>query len=155
MELARQIQAIGEILQEMGGELYLKAFRNKGIAALSLGQFRYLEIIARQPGITATELAAFFGVKKPTVTQVTMALLARGLVKKKTAAEDKRVSRLQVTPATREIFAFRNGMYRLFAERAAAILTEGQRRAYERLNDLVLRGFAAGGARPAHRGKGE
>jgi DNA-binding MarR family transcriptional regulator len=141
VRLAEQIEAISVILQDLGSELYARAFRNKGIAALTIGQFRYLEIIARRPGITSTELAELFGVKKPTVAQITAVLAARGLIMKKTSAEDGRKSRLSVTRTTRDIFAFRNGMYRRFAERVGEILTARQRRAYEQLNELVLRAY--------------
>ena len=155
MRLAKQIELIGKILQEIGSDLYVRAFRNKGLAALTIGQFRYLEIVAARPGITATELAEVFGVKKPTVTQVTRVLVSRGLVGKMAAPEDGRKNRLFVTNTTRSIMAYRSGLYRVFADRVVRILSERQLRAYEALNDLVLKHYPRSGlSSAAQRSKG-
>jgi DNA-binding MarR family transcriptional regulator len=123
MQLARQLAVFSRALQEIGADLYVEAFRNAGIAALSIGQYRYLEIIHREPGITATQLAERMRVRKPTVTAVLQALEDRGLVTRTRDASDARVRGIRSTVTARGIFAHRNRMYSRMAARIRGALT--------------------------------
>jgi DNA-binding MarR family transcriptional regulator len=111
----------------------VEAFRNAGIAALSIGQFRYLEIIHREPGVTATRLAERMGVRKPTVTAVLQALEDRGLVTRTRDSSDGRVRGIRSTGTARAIFAHRDRMYTRMAARIRGVLTPAR---LEVLDDL-------------------
>ena len=133
MNLTRQLAVFSRALQEIGADLYVEAFRNAGIAALSIGQYRYLEIIHREPGVTATRLAERMGVRKPTVTAVLQALEDRGLVTRSRDASDGRVRGIRSTDTARAIFAHRDRMYARMAARIRGALSPAR---LELLDDL-------------------
>ena len=133
MNLARQLATFSRALQDIGADLYVEAFRNAGISSLSIGQFRYLEIIHREPGVTATRLAERMGVRKPTVTAVLQALEERGLVTRTRDSIDGRVRGIRSTAAARGIFAHRERMYTRMAARIRGALTPAR---LELLDDL-------------------
>ena len=138
MELSEQIIKLASILQEIGSDLYAKAFQNQGISALTIGQFRYLEIIQKTPGITPSKLAAVFKVKKPTVTQIINELLRKKLVEKKRSSNDKRISNLYATKATIEIIQYRSHMYEIHAQRIQKILSAKELADYKKLNSKII-----------------
>jgi DNA-binding MarR family transcriptional regulator len=65
----------------------------------SPGRFATLTIIARNPGISQTELSQANGRDKSSLTPVVEDLVRRGLVERKRMREDRRTYRLNVTPA--------------------------------------------------------
>jgi len=65
----------------------------------SPGRFATLTIIARNPGISQTELSQANGRDKSSLTPVVEELVRRGLVERKRMREDRRTYRLNVTPA--------------------------------------------------------
>lgn len=141
MELSEQLRKISSILQEIGSDLYVKAFQLQGVRALTLGQFRYLEMIVKNPDITPSELSRLFQVQKPTVTQIITVLLRRGLVEKTVSEDDQRVTHLRCTKTTDSIVAYRNSMFPLFAERVRQVLSGKQVKEYEKLNDLIIKRY--------------
>jgi len=71
----------------------------------SPGRFAALTLIARNPGITQTELSHASGRDKSSVTPVVEALVRRGLIERKRVRNDRRAYRLNLTPAGRKTLA--------------------------------------------------
>jgi DNA-binding MarR family transcriptional regulator len=68
----------------------------------SPGRFATLTLIARNPGISQTELSHANGRDKSSLTPVVEDLVRRGLVERKRMHRDRRAYRLKVTPAGRK-----------------------------------------------------
>ncbi|MEJ2377269.1 MAG: MarR family transcriptional regulator [Pseudolabrys sp.] len=71
----------------------------------SPGRFATLTLIARNPGISQTELSLANGRDKSSVTPVVEDLVRRGLVERKRVRSDRRTYRLNLTPAGRKTLA--------------------------------------------------
>jgi DNA-binding MarR family transcriptional regulator len=69
----------------------------------SPGRFATLVLIARNPGISQTELSLANGRDKSSLTPVVEELVRRGLVDRKKLESDRRTYRLTVTPAGKRI----------------------------------------------------
>ena len=67
------------------------------------GRFATLTLIARNPGISQTELSLASGRDKSSVTPVVEDLVRRGLVERKRMDSDRRTYRLNVTQAGKKI----------------------------------------------------
>ena len=65
----------------------------------SPGRFATLTLIARNPGISQTELSHANGRDKSSLTPVVEDLVRRGLVERKRMRQDRRTYRLNLTPA--------------------------------------------------------
>ncbi len=65
----------------------------------SPGRFATLTLIARNPGISQTELSQAAGRDKSSLTPVIEGLVRRGLVERKRVRDDRRTYRLSVTAA--------------------------------------------------------
>jgi DNA-binding MarR family transcriptional regulator len=131
-KLTQHIAAISFFLQEIGSDLYIQAFRNQGMAACSLVQFRYLELIYRKKANTVTDLSAVFTVKKPTAAKIVKILEKRNLIKKQKSKKDGRIYNLMVTKQTLNIFEHRQRMYKMLADKIGEILQQ------EEFNTLTL-----------------
>jgi DNA-binding MarR family transcriptional regulator len=69
------------------------------------GRFATLILIARNPGISQTELSLANGRDKSSLTPVLGDLVRRGLVERKRVRDDRRAYRLNLTPAGRATLA--------------------------------------------------
>jgi DNA-binding MarR family transcriptional regulator len=69
----------------------------------SPGRFATLTLIARNPGISQTELSQANGRDKSSLTPVVEDLVRRGLVERNRTDSDRRTYRLHVTPAGKKI----------------------------------------------------
>jgi DNA-binding MarR family transcriptional regulator len=69
------------------------------------GRFATLTIIARNPGISQTELGQANGRDKSSITPVIEELVRRGLVERKRVRSDRRAWRLTLTPAGKHTLA--------------------------------------------------
>ena len=69
----------------------------------SPGRFAALTLIARNPGISQTELSLASGRDKSSVTPVVEDLVRRGLVERKRLVADRRAYRLNVTAAGKKV----------------------------------------------------
>ena len=67
----------------------------------SPGRFATLTLIARNPGISQTELSLANGRDKSSLTPVVEDLVRRGLIERKRVDSDRRTYRLNVTAAGR------------------------------------------------------
>jgi DNA-binding MarR family transcriptional regulator len=140
--LAATLETWSKVLQDIGSSLYLKAFADKGIAALSVVQFRYLELVARKPGITPGELARIMAVTKPTVANVLEALARKGLVEKRRMEDDGRVALLFLTDNAQEILDYRRSMYARMAKKIGSALDASERAELAHLMGKALGGMA-------------
>ena len=68
----------------------------------SPGRFATLTLIARNPGISQTELSHAAGRDKSSLTPVVEDLVRRGMIERKRMDSDRRTYRLNVTPAGRQ-----------------------------------------------------
>jgi DNA-binding MarR family transcriptional regulator len=71
----------------------------------SPGRFAALTLIARNPGISQTELSLASGRDKSSVTPVVEDLVRRGLIERKRVRSDRRAYRLNLTPAGKKTLA--------------------------------------------------
>ena len=69
----------------------------------SPGRFATLTLIARNPGISQTELSHANGRDKSSLTPVVEDLVRRGLVRRKRVSSDRRTYRLSLTPAGKKV----------------------------------------------------
>jgi DNA-binding MarR family transcriptional regulator len=69
----------------------------------SPGRFATLTLIARNPGISQTELSLANGRDKSSLTPVVEDLVKRGLVERKRMDSDRRTYRLNLTPSGKKV----------------------------------------------------
>jgi DNA-binding MarR family transcriptional regulator len=113
---------VGFILR-MAQEHAFQAFsRRSQEIGESPGRFATLTLIARNPGISQTELSHANGRDKSSLTPVVEELVRRGLVARNRMREDRRTYRLNVTPA---------------GKKTLTMLTRCARR-HERLLDSII-----------------
>jgi DNA-binding MarR family transcriptional regulator len=143
------------VLQDIGADLYVRAFAVRGIASLSVVKFRYLELIARSPGVTPAELASRMSVSRPTAAAVIGGFVRQGLVCKTRSETDGRVSHLRLTRTAQGIIDYRRSMYGLMARRIGMVLGGAEQEALARMmRKVVENGKSEGtGLRPASRGR--
>ncbi len=88
----------------MAQEAAFQAFSRRSLEiGESPGRFATLTLIARNPGISQTELSLANGRDKSSVTPVIEELVRRGLVERKRMDSDRRTYRLNVTPAGKKV----------------------------------------------------
>ena len=88
----------------MAQEAAFQAFSRRSLEiGESPGRFATLTLIARNPGISQTELSHANGRDKSSLTPVVEDLVRRGLVERKRMDSDRRTYRLNVTPAGKKI----------------------------------------------------
>jgi DNA-binding MarR family transcriptional regulator len=87
----------------MAQEATFEAFSRRSLEiGESPGRFATLTLIARNPGISQTELSHASGRDKSSVTPVVEDLVRRGLVERKRVNSDRRAYRLNLTAAGRK-----------------------------------------------------
>jgi DNA-binding MarR family transcriptional regulator len=90
----------------MAQEATFQAFSRRSQAiGESPGRFATLTLIARNPGISQTELSHANGRDKSSLTPVVEDLVRRGLVERKRMNSDRRTYRLSLTPAGKKVLA--------------------------------------------------
>jgi DNA-binding MarR family transcriptional regulator len=88
----------------MAQEAAFQAFSRRSLEiGESPGRFATLTLIARNPGISQTELSLANGRDKSSLTPVVEDLVRRGLVERKRMDSDRRTYRLNVTPAGKKM----------------------------------------------------
>ncbi len=88
----------------MAQEAAFQAFSRRSLEiGESPGRFATLTLIARNPGISQTELSHANGRDKSSLTPVVEELVRRGLVERKRMDSDRRTYRLNVTPAGKKV----------------------------------------------------
>lgn len=90
----------------MAQEASFEAFSHHSAAiGENPGRFATLTLIARNPGISQTELSAASGRDKSSLTPVVEDLVRRGLVERKRVDSDRRAYRLNMTATGRKTLA--------------------------------------------------
>jgi DNA-binding MarR family transcriptional regulator len=90
----------------MAQEATFQAFSRRSAAiGESPGRFGTLTLIARNPGISQTELSAANGRDKSSLTPVVEDLVRRGLVERKRVDSDRRAYQLNLTAAGKKTLA--------------------------------------------------
>jgi len=69
--------------------------------AVSSAQIELLRVVRRQPGISVAAAATELGVAANTVSTLVRSLVAAGLLQRSADPADRRIARLDLTPATR------------------------------------------------------
>lgn len=126
MTLPEHLERISVFLQQEGANLFKQAFIQKEITTLSLVQVQYLELIAQRPGVTPTQLAAEFCVRKPTVTNVLNQLETCRLIIKQQDTQDRRMMRVRISQNAQDFFDFRRSTYSRFAELIEESLSDNE-----------------------------
>ena len=109
--LSGQLEIFSNYLQAQGRDLFVQAFRSKGISGLTILQLNYLELIAGNPGMTPSALAKHYSVSKPTVANIIKKLETTGLISREKSADDSRVYHIHATPDALDIFETRRQMF--------------------------------------------
>lgn len=123
-------------LQQIAVAIFLQETEGTGITPV---QYAALQAVADAPGIDQRTLARTIGFDTSTIAGVIDRLEARGLMRRSTAPEDRRVRQLTLTPSGHETLAqVVPGMLRAQA-RMLAPLPDDQRGEFMRmLRTLVL-----------------
>ncbi|HMR50568.1 MAG TPA: MarR family transcriptional regulator [Arachnia sp.] len=72
---------------------------------LTMQQMRVLGVVGHEPGLTGQELSARLSVSAPTASGLVDRLAAKGLVSRAEDPEDRRVRRIELTPAGRQLLS--------------------------------------------------
>jgi DNA-binding MarR family transcriptional regulator len=96
----------------------------------SPGRFAALTLIARNPGISQTELSLASGRDKSSVTPVVEDLVRRGLIERKRVRSDRRAYRLNLTPAGKKTLATLTRCARVHERKLERIIGRQDRRRF-------------------------
>ena len=104
------------------------------------GRFATLTLIARNPGISQTELSQASGRDKSSVTPVVEDLVRRGLIERKRMRNDRRAYRLSLTPAGKKTLTELTRCARRHERNLDAIIGQSDRKRFV----AILKKIAAG-----------
>lgn len=108
-----------------------------GLEEVTVQQFQYLQAIRLGPSPTVSGLAAYFGVRSPTVTVAVQRLVQRGLLSKRPHPSDARSSQLVLTAKARRLFAAQERAFQALGEDIRASLSASELQQYARLTEQV------------------
>ncbi len=115
----------------MAQEATFEAFSRRSLEiGESPGRFATLTLIARNPGISQTELSHASGRDKSSVTPVVEDLVRRGLVERKRVNSDRRAYRLNLTAAGRKTLVDLTRCARRHERSLDAIIGRGERKRF-------------------------
>jgi DNA-binding MarR family transcriptional regulator len=106
----------------------LVAGRPVELSALTGSQVDLVRLVLRRPGVSVTEAAEELGLAANTVSTLVRQLIDAGLLIRRADASDRRVARLELTPAMRrKVRAFRDRRVAMLSA-AMAQLSPGEQR---------------------------
>ena len=115
----------------MAQEATFEAFSRRSLEiGESPGRFATLTLIARNPGISQTELSQASGRDKSSVTPVVEDLVRRGLIDRKRVHSDRRAYRLNLTPAGKKTLVELTRCARRHERNLDAIIGRGERKRF-------------------------
>ncbi|MEA3203165.1 MAG: hypothetical protein QOI63_840, partial [Thermoplasmata archaeon] len=122
----------------LGFLCYLKAqLRSHRPGDLSMPQFRFLSILAREPDRSLGDIAEELGVSPPALSKLVDGLVERGLVERGADAADRRRLSLAITSAGRKLVAgFRSQLEEGLAQRLATLPARTQSSIVAALREL-------------------
>jgi DNA-binding MarR family transcriptional regulator len=132
-----------------------RRLRQQGETSASPTQLAVLATVERDGPITLGALAAVERVQPPTITAAVGRLEQRGLVRRLTDPDDRRVARVEITPEGRRLLQQSRSRKTAYLERRLETLTPDDRATLERAADILERlieddgGDAAAPRRPS------
>lgn len=99
----------------------------------SPGRFATLTLIARNPGISQTELSLANGRDKSSLTPVVEDLVRRGLVERKRMDSDRRTYRLHLTPSGKKVLSMLTQCARRHERNLDRVIGERDRKRFIRI----------------------
>ena len=115
----------------MAQEAAFQAFsRHSQEIGESPGRFATLTLIARNPGISQTELSLANGRDKSSLTPVVEDLVKRGLVERKRMDSDRRAYRLNLTPSGKKVLTMLTRCARRHERNLDRVIGERDRRRF-------------------------
>jgi DNA-binding MarR family transcriptional regulator len=96
----------------------------------SPGRFATLTLIARNPGISQTELSQANGRDKSSVTPVVEDLARRGLIERRRMNSDRRIYRLHLTPSGKKVLTMLTRCARRHERNLDHIIGERERKRF-------------------------
>jgi DNA-binding MarR family transcriptional regulator len=103
---------------------------------LTIPEWRVMAMLARHPNISAVDVAERTAMDKVAVSRAVQSLLTKRLIKRETHAEDRRRSKLALSPAGRGVYKRIIPVARSFERQLLDVLTARERKL---LDDLITR----------------
>jgi DNA-binding MarR family transcriptional regulator len=116
-----------------------RRLRQQGETAASPTQLAALATVERHGSITLGELAAVERVQPPTITAAIGRLEQRGLVRRRTDPDDRRVARVEITREGRRLLERSRSRKTAYLERRLAALSADERVTLERAAEILER----------------
>ena len=123
--IVETIDRLSETMRQTMRE-YRQKTEYEALFQLTITQLHYLHSMKEHPGITASELAIYFHVQKPTVTNIINRLISQGYVDRAQSAEDRRAFHLYLSDAGHQLLALERQGYTSFAEKAVHYLSTAE-----------------------------
>ena len=115
---------------------------------LSIPQWRVIAVLANEPGISAVEVAERTAMDEVAVSRAVATLHRDGRIDRRPDAADGRRSRLALSAAGQAVYAEVVPLARRFERRLSAALPPADRRALDRILDLLLKELSPAVAGP-------
>jgi DNA-binding MarR family transcriptional regulator len=116
-----------------------RRLRQQGETSASPTQLAVLATIERDGPITLGGLAAVERVQPPTITAAVGRLEQRGLVRRLTDPDDRRVARVEITPQGRRLLEQSRSRKTAYLEQRLATLTADEQTTIERAAEILER----------------
>jgi DNA-binding MarR family transcriptional regulator len=97
-DLANLDQQVGYMLRQAQLAVFADFISSQRGAVTRPGQFSVLAVIARNPGLSQSQVCAALGIKRANLVAAIDHLESLGLVRRDASASDRRSNRLQMTP---------------------------------------------------------
>jgi DNA-binding MarR family transcriptional regulator len=115
---------------------------------LSIPQWRVIAVLANEPGISAVEVAERTAMDEVAVSRAVATLHRNGRIDRRPDAADGRRSRLALSAAGQAVYAEVVPLARRFERRLSSALHPSDRRALDRILDLLLDELSPAAAGP-------
>lgn len=140
---------LGYVVRRAQIAIFQSFFQTMSAAEISPAQYSALVIIARNPGLSQTQVAKALAIKKANFVALARELEQRGFLERRSIPGDKRSLALHLTPAGRLAYA---ELDRLSEEHEAKLRETVGQDAYEALFDPLIRLAKVSVNDPAHEG---
>lgn len=133
-DLGRRIDALVELMPRIMGSIAIARLHTKERNAIDLtfNQYRALRLIHDQGECSVNALAGRLGIAQSTTSQLVDRLVRARLVRREPHAADRRRMAVALTPTGRRMMELRTRSIKEAYLRIFSLLTEAQRRKFER-----------------------
>ncbi|MDN4476330.1 MarR family winged helix-turn-helix transcriptional regulator [Demequina sp. SYSU T00192] len=90
---------LAAVLRDLSWTVHKRTPARAGVGPLPTTEIALLKQVVEQPGSTVGELSAALGLRQPNASAALRVLTQRGLVAREVGAPDRRIVRIQPTPA--------------------------------------------------------